>query len=120
MSHYSISTKLGLCILALLLASGTPQAQPRDGSVTLRSGAAFTPPDPISFGNRVQSSDIAQVRAWLDAGLDPDYFADRIGTGLMIAAWNGDLLWPPSRNCLNSAGMNVHFLAHPFSSNHRL
>ncbi len=29
-------------------------------------------------------------------------------------------VWPPSRNCLNSAGMNVHFLAHPFSSNHRL
>ena len=29
-------------------------------------------------------------------------------------------MWPPSRNCLNSAGMNVHFLAHPFSSNHRL
>ena len=105
MLHYSISTKLGLCILALMFASGTPQAQPRDGSASLRSGAVFTPPDSVAFGNRVESSDIGQVRAWLDAGLDPDYFADRIGTGLMIAAWNGDL---PMMQLLVARGADVN------------
>ena len=105
MLHYSISTKLGLCILALMFASGTPQAQPRDGSASLRSGAVFTPPDSVAFGNRVESSDIGQVRAWLDAGLDPDYFADRIGTGLMIAAWNGDL---PMMELLVARGADVN------------
>jgi hypothetical protein len=67
--------------------------------MTLRSGAlalalvcgtAQSHPDPAAYGNRVESGDVAQVREWLDAGLDPDFLADRIGTGLMIAAWNGD------------------------------
>ena len=35
--------------------------------------------------------DISQVREWLGAGLDPDYVADRVGTGLMIAAWTGNV-----------------------------
>jgi len=73
--RHSISTKLGLCALALLLFAGAPQAQP----------------DPASYGNHLESGDIAQLRNWLDAGLDPDYLADRIGTGLMIAAWRGDI-----------------------------
>ena len=107
MLQYFISMKLGLCILALLLAAGAPLAQPREGSASLRSGTAFTPPDPISYGNRVETGDIRQVRAWLDAGLDPDYFADRIGTGLMIAAWNGDL---PMMELLVARGADVNSL----------
>jgi hypothetical protein len=51
----------------------------------------FTPPDPVTFGVRIESGDLAQAREWLDAGLDPDYVADRIGTGLMIASWYGNL-----------------------------
>lgn len=48
-------------------------------------------PDPVSFGARVEFGDIEQARTWLERGLDPDLIADRIGTGLMIAAWQGDL-----------------------------
>ena len=48
-------------------------------------------PDPVRFGVRMEFGDIAQAREWLDAGLQPDFFADRIGTGLMIAAWEGNI-----------------------------
>jgi len=108
MLQYSISTKLGLCLVALALACGASRAQqqqPRGDSASLRSGTAFTPPDPIWFGNRVESGDIGQVRTWLDAGLDPDYLADRIGTGLMIAAWTGDV---PMMELLVARGADVN------------
>ncbi len=75
--------------LALLLASSTVPAQP----------------DPVAYGNRVESGDISQVRAWLAAGLDPDYLADRIGTGLMIAAWYDNL---PMMELLVARGANVN------------
>ena len=48
-------------------------------------------PTPVLFGVRVEAGDVERVRAWLDAGLDPNFVADRIGTGLMIAAWNGNI-----------------------------
>ena len=48
-------------------------------------------PDAVAFGNRIEMGDVAQARAWLRAGLHPDTLADRIGTGLMIAAWRGDM-----------------------------
>ncbi len=66
---------LGPCVLALLVHAGTLQAHP----------------DPVSLGVQVESGNLAQVREWLDAGLDPDTLTDRIGTGLMIAAWYGDI-----------------------------
>jgi uncharacterized protein len=87
--RHSISTTLALGALALTLVCGTPRAQP----------------DPVAYGNRVESGDVAQVRAWLDAGLDPDFPADRIGTGLMIAAWNGDL---PMMDLLVVRGADVN------------
>ena len=80
--QHSISTRLALCLLGLLLGTGMPHAQP------WRSSAL---PDPAGFGARVEMGDIVQVREWLNGGLDPDYVADRIGTGLMIAAWQGDI-----------------------------
>ena len=48
-------------------------------------------PDPVRFRVRVELGDVAQAREWLDAGLPPDFLADRIGTGLMIAAWENKL-----------------------------
>lgn len=48
-------------------------------------------PDPITFGLVVERGDLSTVKAWLDEGLDPEYQADRIGTGLMVAAWNGHI-----------------------------
>lgn len=48
-------------------------------------------PDPIEFGIVVDRGDTRTVRRWLDEGLSPEYQADSIGTGLMIAAWNGNI-----------------------------
>ena len=71
---------IGAALLALLVHSAS--AQPRPG---------FRAPDPATFGNTIEKGDLMQARAWLDAGLDPNYVADRIGTGLMIAAWEGNI-----------------------------
>jgi len=48
-------------------------------------------PDPITFGFAVERGDLRTVTRWLDEGLDPEYQADRVGTGLMVAAWNGNV-----------------------------
>lgn len=48
-------------------------------------------PDPIEFGFAVERGDLRTVQRWLDEGLDPEYQADRVGTGLMVAAWNGNV-----------------------------
>ncbi|MCP5267827.1 MAG: ankyrin repeat domain-containing protein [Zoogloeaceae bacterium] len=55
------------------------------------SPASAASPDPIVYGIAVERGDKRQVSQWLDEGMPADYFADRIGTGLMIAAWNGDI-----------------------------
>ncbi len=75
MLRHSISSLLRFCALALLLHAGTLLARP----------------DPVSLGVQVEAGNLAQVREWLDAGMHPDTMADRVGTGLMIAAWFGDL-----------------------------
>jgi hypothetical protein len=51
--------------------------------------AAF--PDETTFGIRVEQSDLSTVGKWLAAGLDPNFESEHIGTGLMIAAWRGDI-----------------------------
>ena len=48
-------------------------------------------PDPVAFGWAVERGDVAKVRAWLDEGLDPEFQGQQIGTGLMSAAWHGNI-----------------------------
>jgi hypothetical protein len=48
-------------------------------------------PDRVRFGVAVEAGDVNAVKAWLDEGLDPEFLADRVGTGLMIAAWEGNI-----------------------------
>lgn len=48
-------------------------------------------PDPTRFEIVVESGDLKTVKAWLDEGLDPEYQAAHIGTGLMVAAWHGNV-----------------------------
>ena len=48
-------------------------------------------PDAIRFGVAVEAGDRRTVQQWLDEGLPVEFQADRIGTGLMIAAWNGNI-----------------------------
>lgn len=46
---------------------------------------------PLSFGVAIELGDLRQARQWLDEGLDPNFVGDRVGTGLMIAAWEGNV-----------------------------
>ncbi len=49
------------------------------------------PPTPLEYGVAVEAGNSLAVERWLDEGLPPDFMADRIGSGLMIAAWSGNL-----------------------------
>jgi len=49
-----------------------------------------TLPDPVTFSVRMEAGDIGQAQAWLEAGLHPDFQGSRIGSGLMIGAWEGN------------------------------
>jgi len=48
-------------------------------------------PDPVAFTINMELGDVSQAERWLDAGLPPDFMGNRIGTGLMIGAWEGKL-----------------------------
>ena len=48
-------------------------------------------PDPIAFSWAVERGDVSKARAWLDEGLDPEFQSDPLGSGLMIAAWSGNI-----------------------------
>ncbi|MDS4013008.1 MAG: ankyrin repeat domain-containing protein [Candidatus Accumulibacter sp.] len=46
-------------------------------------------PDPTTFGLAVERGDRRTVERWLDEGLDPEFEAAQIGSGLLVAAWYG-------------------------------
>lgn len=48
-------------------------------------------PTPTAFVISLELGDLRQAKAWLDAGLPPDFMGSRIGSGLMIGAWEGNL-----------------------------
>lgn len=48
-------------------------------------------PDPVRFSIVIERGDLEQAREWLDAGLDPDFQGNLIGSGVMIAAWEGNI-----------------------------
>lgn len=48
-------------------------------------------PTPTAFAVSMEVGDLGQATAWLDAGLPPDFMGSRIGSGLMIGAWEGNL-----------------------------
>ena len=105
LNEHSISSVLAqraralLVACALLLCAGGAQAQLQ------RLLGAPELPDPVFYGVQVEAGNLPQIRQWLDAGLSPEFLADRIGTGLMIAAWNGDL---PMMALLVSRGADVN------------
>jgi hypothetical protein len=58
----------------------------------LLAGAATAAlPDPVALGVAIENGDLDRARRWLDEGLDPNMTADRVGSGLMIAAWEGNI-----------------------------
>lgn len=48
-------------------------------------------PDAARFSIVIEQGDVALAREWLDGGLAPDFEGRVIGTGLMIAAWYGNI-----------------------------
>ncbi len=69
--------------IPLLLAALLP--------LMLATPAAAELPDPVRFGVSMEIGDLSAARRWLDEGLDPDFLADRVGTGLMLGAWEGNI-----------------------------
>lgn len=61
------------------------------GAAVLMPVAAAPNVTPLTFGLAIERGDVDQARRWLDEGLPADYVGDRVGTGLMIAAWEGDI-----------------------------
>lgn len=60
----------------------------------LAPSAAFAEvelPNPAAFANAMERGDVERAAAWLDAGLPPDFLGSRIGSGLMIGAWEGKI-----------------------------
>jgi ankyrin repeat protein len=97
MMQHSISARLALCLVPWLLCFDMARAQPWRPSSEL--------PDAAAYGVHLEMRDLPQVRAWLDAGLDPDFMADRIGSGLMFSAWFGDI---PMMELLVARGADVN------------
>lgn len=48
-------------------------------------------PDAVTFGVVIERGDVGAAKKWLEAGLNPNFIGDRIGTGLMIGAWEGNI-----------------------------
>jgi hypothetical protein len=48
-------------------------------------------PDAVVFSRALELDEVAKVRGWLDEGLDPEFQGQYIGTGLMSAAWYGNI-----------------------------
>lgn len=55
------------------------------------AGAQQKLPDPMAFTVQMESGNIDQAKAWLAAGLPPDFLGARTGSGLMIGAWEGNV-----------------------------
>ena len=71
----------------------------------LMAGTAWAAlPDQITFSWAVERGDINKVKSWLDEGLDPEFQTSLLGSGLMIAAWNGNI---PMMTLFVERGANI-------------
>ena len=92
---------------ALLLALPLPAAWAQGFLDRPVAAAASAPalPDATAFRVQMELGNLDKARAWLAAGLDPDFMGDRIGSGLMIAAWEGNV---PLMELFASRGADVN------------
>lgn len=82
------------------LMKRTMQRAVRNGLATMIIGMSLffpalaqqpaTLPTPLAFVNSMELGDVEQARRWLEAGLPPDFMGSRVGSGLMIGAWEGN------------------------------
>jgi len=75
--------QLGAMIIAMALA------MPVSAQLFLSPSSEL--PTPTDFVTQLEVGNLRQAEAWLDAGLAPDFMGSRIGSGLMIGAWEGNL-----------------------------
>ncbi len=75
----SVSKKLAAMIIGMSLF------------LPVQAEQAVSLPTPVAFANNMELGDLRQAEAWLDAGLPVDFMGSRIGSGLMIGAWEGNL-----------------------------
>lgn len=78
-----------LCLLATTLPAAL--ANPLTNLFAPAPALATSLPDRVTFSVAIERGDVAQARAWLDAGLSPDFAGSLIGSGLMIGAWEGNI-----------------------------
>lgn len=68
---------------------GIAVAMPVSAQLFARGPAPL--PTPIAFVTQLEVGNLKQAEEWLDAGLPPDFMGSRIGSGLMIGAWEGNI-----------------------------
>jgi len=76
---------LWLGLACVLMSSAPARAQALSGS------SSVSLPDATAFAVAIEKGALSVAREWLDAGLPPDFEGSRIGTGLMIGAWEGNI-----------------------------
>ncbi|HEY8855932.1 MAG TPA: ankyrin repeat domain-containing protein [Rugosibacter sp.] len=79
------------CLLILATTLSTALANPLANLFATVPALAASLPDRVTFSVAIERGDVAQARAWLDAGLPPDFEGSLIGNGLMIGAWEGNI-----------------------------
>lgn len=62
-------------------------------------------PSPIEFAVAMELGEIRQAKRWLQEGLDPNFLGDRIGSGIMIGAWEGNI---PLMEVFLNAGADIN------------
>lgn len=87
MYHSHRAARLVVALLSLLTAPVWAQNSPAPRAAPAAS--AF--PDAIAFRVQMEAGNLSRARAWLDAGIDPNFLGDRVGSGLMIAAREGNI-----------------------------
>lgn len=65
-------------------------------------------PDPVRFGTAMEVGDLRAAARWLAEGLDPDFEAHSLGTGLMIGAWEGNIA---QMELFLGHGANINFVS---------
>lgn len=64
-------------------------------------------PDPVAFSVSMELGDVVKASEWLDKGMSPDFLGSRVGSGLMIAAWEGHF---PLLKLFVSRGADINLL----------
>jgi len=70
-----------------------------------RPASPAATPDPIAFRVQMEAGNLDRARAWLAAGLNPNFLGDRVGSGLMIAAREGNI---PLMELFASRGADIN------------